>query len=311
MELDIWPGDFGLPSIDVSCLHFLACSKFCASPITYVTSTAPWNSPTGEYPVCVDRKGKGKPICDFDKFVEELRTNGQAVVIDGGLTPKEKAQIDAFACFLQQRLQPAVNHTLWADDLNYHTTTHYWYTSKLSFPYNLYYVERRRKRVLRTLANKNVNQMMLDALQALNMLSAKLGDNKYFYGDKPTSLDALVFGYLAVLLRVPLPNDRLQVHLSACPNLVRFVELIISIYLPSTDSKQSKSNTFWQTRVAKAIKQKEASAAQPKEEEAEDLPIRDAILFGLGALTLSLIFAVHSGIIEIQMEEEENPIVKD
>lgn len=52
------------------------------------------------------------------------------------------------------------------------------------------------------------------------MLSAKLGDNKYMCGNKPSSLDALVFGFLAPLLRLPFPNDRLQIHLSACPNLV-------------------------------------------------------------------------------------------
>jgi len=34
---------------------------------------------------------------------------------------------------------------------------------------------------------------------------------------------------LAPLLKTPLPNDRLQLHLSATPNLVRFVESILSI----------------------------------------------------------------------------------
>jgi hypothetical protein len=47
-----------------------------------------------------------------------------------------------------------------------------------------------------------------------------------------------VFGYLAPLLKLPLPSDRLQQHLKSCPNLMRFVESIISIYLQGNDSAQ-------------------------------------------------------------------------
>uniref|UniRef100_A0A1I7WTY5 Ion_trans domain-containing protein n=1 Tax=Heterorhabditis bacteriophora TaxID=37862 RepID=A0A1I7WTY5_HETBA len=45
MELHVWPADFGLPSIDVNCLQFLACSKMCASPVTVISSMSPWDSP--------------------------------------------------------------------------------------------------------------------------------------------------------------------------------------------------------------------------------------------------------------------------
>ncbi|VDM73636.1 unnamed protein product [Strongylus vulgaris] len=93
------------------------------------------------------------------------------------------------------------------------------------------------------------------------MLSAKLGDNKFFCGNKPSSLDALVFGYLAPLLRLPLPNDRLQLHLRACPNLVRFVEQVASIYLPPSEEqlrKQKSERKMWENRLQKAEKAKEA-----------------------------------------------------
>lgn len=54
---------------------------------------------------------------------------------------------------------------------------------------------------------------------------------------RPSSLDALIFGYLAPILKLPLPSDRLQQHILGCPNLVRFIESIISIYLPLTETQ--------------------------------------------------------------------------
>lgn len=313
MELHVWPADFGLPSIDVKCLQFLACSKMCASPVTVIYSSTPWNSPSGEYPTFIDKSNYGRTITDFDKFVDVLRKSGQEVVIDGELTPTERSQIDAFSCFLQQYLHPAVMHTFWADDLNYNTVTHYWYSSRLSFPYNLYYLERNRKRIQRMLSEKNVSTIMKDGLQALNLLSSKLGDGKFFCGNKPSSLDALVFGYLAPLLRLPLPNDRLQLHLRACPNLVRFVEQVSSIYLPPSDEQQKAQKAdrkMWDSRLQKAEKLKEAQKAASAEanQVQEEMPLRDTILFGLGALTLSLLFAIHSGIIQVVVEDEDEMI---
>ncbi|CAB07391.1 Metaxin-1 homolog [Caenorhabditis elegans] len=309
MELHIWPSDFGLPTIDVVSLQFLACSKMCASPVRVIQSTRPWRSPSGELPMVAQTEGEAKPVTDFEKFVDILKKCGQDVVIDADLTTIEKAQLDAFSCYLHHNLYPAVMHTFWTDELNYNTVTQYWYASHLHFPYNLYYLEKRRKKALRLLAGKNDTEILKEAFMALNTLSTKLGDNKFFCGNKPTSLDALVFGYLAPLLRVPLPNDRLQVQLSACPNLVRFVETVSSIYLPLGEDelkRQQANRKMWQSRISKAKADKEAAKTTEEASESlpEEPPMRDAILFTLGALTLSLVFAIHTGLIQVSVEEE-------
>ncbi|VDO05866.1 unnamed protein product [Haemonchus placei] len=108
MKLHVWPADFGLPTIDVKCLQFLACSKMCASPVSVVYSCSPWSSPTGEYPILFDKSNQSKAITDFDRFVDMLRKSGQEVVIDAELTPAERSQIDAFSCFLKEFIYPAV-----------------------------------------------------------------------------------------------------------------------------------------------------------------------------------------------------------
>lgn len=151
----------------------------------------------------------------------------------------------------------------------------------------------------------------------MNLLSAKLGDNKYFCGDKPCSLDALIFGYLAPLLRLPLPNDRIQMHLSSCANLVRFIESIISIYLPLQEDairKQIESKKFWEKRRLDAQRDIEDGRVRSeqrrneKENASKDNSLRDTLLFTAGAITFSLLFAVHTGI--LKFEQNLKPFAK-
>ena len=69
------------------------------------------------------------------------------------------------------------------------------------------------------------------AKECLEVLSTRLGERrKYFYGDTPRLLDALVFGEIVALLYAPIPNGRLRQMILEYPNLLRFVENIRQTY---------------------------------------------------------------------------------
>ena len=51
---------------------------------------------------------------------------------------------------------------------------------------------------------------------------------------RPSSLDALVFGYLAPILKAPLPSNQLQNHLRQCDNLCTLVNQILQRFFPPT-----------------------------------------------------------------------------
>jgi len=148
--------------------------------------------------------------------------------------------------------------------------------------------------------------LLKDAINTINALSSKLGESKYFHGNKPSSLDALIFGYLAPLLKLPLANDRLQLHLASQPNLCIFIENIASIYMPLT-AEQLRRSVHDRTeftpnvdRARKAIEKKRNEERSKKEEKAtaEKDPGLNLLLFGVVSVSLSLIFAVHTGIIK-------------
>jgi len=315
MELHVWPDEFGLLSFDYECLQFMVAAKLCAAPVKIRHSVKMWESLSGSFPYFVDAQGgqEERRITDFVEFVDFLRNSKQDVVLDNDLIPTQLCEFDAYNALLIQKLRPALLHLLWLDRYNYSAITQHWFGSKMPFPYNFSYAETRRRQVEAQVGviKKSASQLILDAMQVINLLAAKLGDNKYFCGDKPCAFDALVFGYLP-LLKVPMPNDRLQLHLSSFPNLVRFVESIINIYLilpEETLREQSTSKKMWMKRKVEAQKRMEDSNIRREQKKTErsqskEVPIRDTILFAVGAITLSVLFAAHTGIIPIVKVEK-------
>ena len=52
-------------------------------------------------------------------------------------------------------------------------------------------------------------QLHKQAQECLTMLSNRLGDKEYFFGKSPSTIDAIIFSYLLLLLKV---NNWLFVH---------------------------------------------------------------------------------------------------
>ncbi|NXM92214.1 MTX1 protein, partial [Oenanthe oenanthe] len=75
-------------------------------------------------------------------------------------------------------------------------------------------------------------QLYREARECLTLLSQRLGSQKFFFGDSPASLDALVFSRLAPLMKAKLPNGKLQQHLKSLQNLCNYCTSILSLYFP-------------------------------------------------------------------------------
>ena len=70
----------------------------------------------------------------------------------------------------------------------------------------------------------------------LDALSELLGDQQYFLGDRPASIDACVFGFLGVSLYVEGDNP-LYRYGAAQENLMRYCERMRAQYFPETLEK--------------------------------------------------------------------------
>lgn len=145
---------------------------------------------------------------------------------------------------LEEKLLPALIYTQWIDSKNYVDVTRRWHAENIPFPLNFLLPSRMhnqqldRLRLVRgdpslepgELLEKELYQ---EALEVLTLLSQRLGSHKFFFGDSPSSLDAYVFGHLAPLLKVKLPNSKLQQHLNSLDNLRLYCTNILTLYFPS------------------------------------------------------------------------------
>ena len=71
--------------------------------------------------------------------------------------------------------------------------------------------------------------MSINAKKCLIWIGEKLGTKEFVFGD-PTELDCALFGYLALILKEPLPTNNLQPHAMQNENLVRFTDGITKKY---------------------------------------------------------------------------------
>lgn len=83
----------------------------------------------------------------------------------------------------------------------------------------------------RSLEGCQEDSLYFDAGIALAALSTRLGAGKWFYGEKPSVLDAIVFGYLATVLFTPLPNSELRGNIAKYSNLLAFVTRVSKEYM--------------------------------------------------------------------------------
>lgn len=247
MEIDVWAGKWGLPSVDLHCLQIMAYAKFCGAPLKVNTTSNPFWSPSGTLPVL--RSGSEK-ITSFQSMITYL--NSKKYSADLKLTDIQKSECFAIKKLLEGKLYPAILYTWWVNEANYTELTRPWYASVLPFPFNYYYpghYEREAKKYIETMFVDDEDMAVIethllsDATKCLTSLSVRLGSEKFFLGKSPTSLDAIVYSYIAPLLKVPFQQCALQNHLKACPNLIEFIERISKGYFPLV-SDGSKSVNF-------------------------------------------------------------------
>lgn len=128
----------------------------------------------------------------------------------------------------------------WMEDENRKKEIVPLYKRLLSFPAKFYLTDQFYSKVqarLSYLKKKGdidyLSEVYMSAKECYQSLSAKLGDKPYFFGDSPSTLDAVVFGHLAVHYYAVLPNNKLNIILSGFPNLVRYIEATKETYFAS------------------------------------------------------------------------------
>ncbi|KAJ3317966.1 metaxin 1 [Blyttiomyces sp. JEL0837] len=273
-------------------------------------------SPSGELPMLRDGT---RPIAGVANIFAHLKTRG--LDLDAHLTAEESAHCISYIALIEDRLYDALLQDR---------------------------VKRRLKayRMMLDQDGQAVNEVYLMARDCFKALADKLGDQKYFLGDLPTSLDAVAYGHLAIHAIPSLTNPRLFSLLTfEFPTLIAYISRIQE-HLFSTppqpsphvvpavllrDVMSNPSSYFaraWEGvvgfvgRINRNVEEDKKESQDGESEERKLSPQEEAIraerrdtffkiVSVVGAVAFFVGYIVKNGIVQISVVDEEEEVVEE
>jgi len=233
-ELYSWGSGYELLSFDPFCL---------AAEAYLLFSNAEWelyesqSTKSTDLPILKDGMTE---VTDIFKIINYLKKKGYNIDETAGLSKNELAESLAYTALIENKLYDALLYILWLEnENNAKKTQQQTYVKSLSF-IDRYFMKGRiqesaRER-LKDMELVNVNdelvpEVYLNAHDAYYSLSTKLGNKLYFFGDKPSTLDAIAYGHLAIHCYPNLQNPKLFTMISfEFPNLIQYCQRITTLF---------------------------------------------------------------------------------
>lgn len=187
-------------------------------------------APKGKLPYIEDN---GKIIADSSFILNYLKSS-YADSLDSSLNPEEKAIAHAFIKMIEENLYWVLVYARWKLDNNraiLNTT----FFDGIPFPLNKMIAFIAYKDVMKALHKQGIGrhsdaEVVELGCRDLQALSDFLGDKPYFMGDKPTSLDAVAYGILVEMIRVPIFNAPIFDKARSYKNLADFTDRFHKTY---------------------------------------------------------------------------------
>lgn len=209
---------WGLPNASAFCMKLETYLKMANIPYETIIVNSPSKGPKAKLPFIED---ENKKLGDSELIIEYLKKKyGDS--LDSHLTAKQKAIALSVRHLVEDHLYWILVYSRWAEP-----TT--WGDIKKSFFGNLPPVLRNivpdlvRKRFLSALYRQGIGRHSREEIyefgkQDITAIANLLGDQDFFFGDQPTSIDAVLYAFLANTILVPFESV-LKMHAKNYPQL--------------------------------------------------------------------------------------------
>jgi len=172
-------------------------------------------------------------ISEFDPIVSLVSNKG--IHLSNHLDIPQQGDMRAYMSLVSNVLINAELYISWCDGITMEEVTRPRYSSVYPFPLNHIMVWRKQAQIKKKLAaigwkQKSFEEVYAEVGDCCSALSERLDTNAYFFNNKPTELDALVFGHLFTILTTPLPDNRLATIIRSYTNLVELCQRIEKDY---------------------------------------------------------------------------------
>lgn len=185
---------------------------------TELRSNAEYMSPSGKVPfIQVD----SLLVSELEPIIAVASAKRHS--LSSELSDVQRAEMKAYMSLVQSTFVNALLYILWHDAETAQVTKSRC-GSPYKWPLNVLIPLKKQYEVSRLLSllgwsKKSLPEVYDEVNTVCQALSEKLGDSTYFFGSKPTELDAVVFGHLYTMLTTKLPCDRLAEIVRSYPNL--------------------------------------------------------------------------------------------
>ncbi|KAL0490641.1 metaxin [Acrasis kona] len=312
---------FGLASFDPNCLFIQTYLKF--AQVDYTVEPNPFTVPN--YPSPGQNKETQLPILRHNvlknptvtirgavSIIEYLKS--KSVDLDAyirlrsgeddttSITLKEiRSEIIAYSSLVEEKLLPCLLYYWWVCDENYQVTKNEFF-SRTPFYSRWLYAPLIRKQCrdhLKRLEVNHKNAAQERANECLSALNILLGNKTFFYGDTPSTLDALVYGYLACFTVPDLPDLTLRQLVTSYPNLSRFTLHIL--------------NNFESSGPSRTLSTQDTKKQENKQEEnvkkSESLILRRFLKIAFGAFSIYIGYVLR--IVYRNMNSKDSELFED
>ena len=202
-----FPRPRAVANLGFFCLKVETLIRMTAIPYEIKTVINTAQAPKGKLPYIVHQ---GQKISDSSHIIDYLRLQF-ALTIDDDLSAEQLAIGHAVSTMLEERLRWCIVYSRWLDD-RYAPTFKGLLDDFISFPLKVIFplvLANNRRRIATTLASNGIGKFTPEEIYAFGQqdiaaLTAILGDKPYLFGERPSSYDAVVNGFLANLIDVPM-----------------------------------------------------------------------------------------------------------
>ncbi|KAJ7571717.1 hypothetical protein O6H91_01G174600 [Diphasiastrum complanatum] len=303
-------GAWGLPTACPNCLPSYLYLKFAG--LTFEVEYAPRLPDSEDLPIL--EYGLYAAFSSETGGIEGFLKNEKIADLDSGLTDSEKLDLQVYKALTTSWLADATLCELWSKDND--AIAREVYFSSLPWPISKILNWKMHRSAFQKLgitaenASYRKTEILSKATAAYEALALRLGDQKYFFESKPTSLDAVVLGHILFHLHAPLENPTLKDEIQKHKNLVMYAEVhkaeLLANSIPSF-SYFSPAPASASTSTSASRSTASTSTAATSEKTQKKADIKDAIFkkraryFVLTQLAVVILYVVLTG---IRYEEE-------
>ncbi|WP_298626899.1 glutathione S-transferase family protein [uncultured Legionella sp.] len=222
---------WGLPNISPFCMKLETYLRMTNIPYECRFVNNPRKSPKRKLP-CI--KLDGTLYADSELIIDELKVRF-GDVLDKELTPEQSALADLINLAFCERLYWVAVYMRWQEDAGWSVLKDTMFR-KLPAVSRLFIPNLVRKSMLKQLdaqgmGRHNSQEVLQLGVKTLDHLATLLAENKYFLGDKPSSVDATAFAFFATTVWSPL-NDPLKQHVVQKQNILAYCNRMWDEYYP-------------------------------------------------------------------------------